>query len=86
MRLIYQLIPLELDVVQGSNLPLRKEENKTFLYINFSCGIIIREDREKNKKSLTFSVFYLLVALLKLNNLNYDITHDPSPPLGALSN
>ena len=33
MRLKYQLISLELDIVHGSTLPLWKEENKTFLYI-----------------------------------------------------
>ena len=33
MRLTYQLISLELNVVQGSILPLWKEENKTFPYI-----------------------------------------------------
>ena len=33
MQLTYQLISLELDVVQGSILPLWKEDNKTFPYI-----------------------------------------------------
>ena len=30
MRLIHQSLSLELDVVQGSTLPVWKEDNKTF--------------------------------------------------------
>ena len=51
IRLIYQLISLELDAVQGSTLSLWKEENKTFCtYKYHSCEIIILEDMNQRKK------------------------------------
>ena len=51
MRLIYQLISLELDVVQVSNLTLLKEERRLFCtYKYHSCEVIILEDMNQRKK------------------------------------
>ena len=71
MLQIYQLISLELDVVQGSTLPVWKEENKTFphILITFLWGNYSWRYAPK-KKSLIFSVSTLLVATSKTQHFN----------------